>query len=428
MMLKRYDHGPLGTAAREAGVKARSVIAALALLATFWALSGSLQVAARRARSHQSASLVGSTADRHLASHVLDHQAVPVHGGQHGDSVAFTSSNQVDDVVGPSSLTTPPAECTTASWPHLRAVVMTGGTRIASLNRLLRSLVEADSMGDRIDVDVWIDVPDHDRSSQAHRDRLALAHDIRALRSNGTYTHGHVRTFVWSQPAGLRKQWLETWDRSSPCGLGAWTPEIGLILEDDLELSPFFWRWLKAAHAAYGKDPRVAGFTLQRASLCAKKCDDLGGGPYHSPAAFYYPLVGSWGYSPTVRHWIRFRHWYSHYTRLKNKPYVEGLTPTEWYRSFEKAGTANRRMWTMHHIKYADTHQDRYTVYVKCPDNKTLAQNHLEAGINYAKKSPSQHTRLLEWDESIVKFPKFPVELDWGGRQTGGHGDCGGFL
>jgi hypothetical protein len=330
----------------------------------------------------------------------------------------------------PAAPITTPSGCvvTSGSVPVLRAIVMTGGTRVASLNRLLRSLIDADSMGDRIDIDVWIDVPNSDHSSAEYLEREAIAKDVRALKTNGTYTHGEVRAFVWGSPSGLRKQWLETWDRSTPCGMGEWTSEVGLILEDDLELSPHFWRWLKGAHAAYGKDPRVAGFTLQRASLCAKMCDDLLGGPKQSPAAFFYPLVGSWGYSPTVAHWIRFRKWYYDFIQTAEKPYVDGLKPTEWYRSFEKAGTAGTRMWTMHHIKYADTHEDKYTVYVKCPNNRTLSQNHLEAGINYATKRPSDHERLLEWDDSLLKFPKSPIELDWGGKQTGGQGDAGGFL
>jgi hypothetical protein len=330
----------------------------------------------------------------------------------------------------PAAPITTPSGCVVASGsaPALRAIVMTGGTRVASLNRLLRSLIEADAVDDRIDIDVWIDVPNSDHSSAEYLEREALARDVRALKTNGTYTHGEVRAFVWGSPSGLRKQWLETWDRSTPCGLGEWTSEIGLILEDDLELSPHFWRWLKGAHGAYGKDPRVAGFTLQRASLCAKMCDDLLGGPSQSPAAFFYPLVGSWGYSPTVAHWIRFRKWYYDFIQATEKPYVEGLKPTEWYRSFEKAGTAGKRMWTMHHIKYVDTHEDKYTVYVKCPNNRTMSQNHLEAGINYATKRPSDHERLLDWDDSLLTFPKSPIELDWEGKQTGGQGDAGGFL
>jgi hypothetical protein len=305
---------------------------------------------------------------------------------------------------------------------------MTGGTRVTSLNRLLKSLADADSMGDRIDVDVWIDVPNRERRSREHRERHALAKDIRLFKSNGTYKHGQVRAFVWGSPSGLRKQWLETWDRSTPCGLGEWTTEIGLMLEDDLEMSPHFWRWLKGAHAAYGKDPRVAGFTLQRASLCAKKCPDLLGGPSRSSAAFFYPLVGSWGYSPTVAHWVRFRRWYYDFVKREEKPYVEGLTPTEWYKSFEEAGTASKRMWTMHHIKYANTHQDKFTVYVKCPDNKTLSQNHLEPGINYATKRRSDYERLMDWDDALLNFPKFPLELDWAGQPIGGQGDAGGFV
>jgi len=330
----------------------------------------------------------------------------------------------------PAAPITTPSGCIVAAGaaPALRAIVMTGGTRVASLNRLLKSLAETDAMGDRIDIDVWIDVPTSDHSSAEYLDREALAKDIREFKSNGTYTHGNVRAFVWGSPSGLRKQWLETWDRSTPCGLGEWTSEVGLILEDDLELSSHFWRWLKGAHGAYGKDPRIAGFTLQRASLCAKMCDDLLGGPTQSPAAFFYPLVGSWGYSPTVAHWMRFRKWYYDFVKTSEKPYVEGLKPTEWYRSFEKAGTAGKRMWTMHHIKYVDTHEDKYTVYVKCPENRTMSQNHLEAGINYATKRPSEHERLLQWDDALLRFPKSPIELDWAGIPTGGQGDAGGVM
>ena len=44
--------------------------------------------------------------------------------------------------------------------------------------------------------------------------------------------------------------------------------EVGLILEDDNVVAPHFWRWLRAAHRAYGARRDVAGVTLQRLHFC----------------------------------------------------------------------------------------------------------------------------------------------------------------
>ena len=77
------------------------------------------------------------------------------------------------------------------------------------------------------------------------------------------------------------------------------------------------------------------------------------------------------------------------FQRDKKKPYVEGLTPTDWYKSFESQGRCPgvKCMWTMLHIKYVDTHEDQFSVYTKAPSKQTLACNYQEAGLHYSGKA-----------------------------------------
>lgn len=107
-------------------------------------------------------------------------------------------------------------------------------------------------------------------------------------------------------------------------------------------------------------------------------------------------------------------------------PHVEGLILTDWYRVFEKEGTAATRMWTMYHVKYADTHRDKLTLYARCPEGTTLAQSHQEKGLNYAKSKGPDFPLLARWDPDLVALPDDPLVLDWGGEVVQGKGKAGG--
>ena len=173
---------------------------------------------------------------------------------------------------------------------------------------------------------------------------------------------GEARVHIRTENAGLREQWLHTW-RDSLAGDGQHrlaagaigsdgVPEHALILEDDLSVSPHFWRWLRWCHAAYGNGQRAdfAGCTLQRASLCAAmRCPNLNGGP-PPPATpnFMYPLVGSWGFSPDARHWAAFTRWADNLSP-SFRPYVTGLQPTSWYKEFERQGDWNCQRMSKSH-------------------------------------------------------------------------------
>lgn len=187
------------------------------------------------------------------------------------------------------------------------------------------------------------------------------------------------------------------------------------------QVSPHFFRWLLACHRAHESDVQFGGCTLQRGSLRAKGHYTLGPIAVNPAEAlsFQYQLVGSWGYSPSVQSWIRFRNWY-HYTREHHpdfQPLVKGLVPSEWYETFLKQGRADS-MWTMWHIYFANR-APLYTVYANLPNSATLAANWMEAGLHYKPKpgdvSKRDNPLLTEWQDQFAVFPQNPLRLGWNG-------------
>jgi hypothetical protein len=294
--------------------------------------------------------------------------------------------------------------------PDLRIIIMTMDRR-ESFMRLWRSLEQAHYLGDRIDIDVWVD-----RNGTG---QIVDAHFLQEI-SRLPWPQGKKRVHVWKRNAGIRRQWIDTWFFSAGSSVEKQLRERAVILEDDLSVSPLFYRWLKLAHEAYKDNDEVVAYTLTRASLCPAHCGELHGGPGPEDAAtqFLSPLVGSWGFSPKVSHWIAFRKWY-HEVALRNnaRPYVEGLITTDWYRLFEMEHR-EQSMWTAFHIKYVHLHLGKMNVlYVKAPRSTTLASNHKEKGLHYAETSlKPDYPLMTKWHESMGVFPRHPLRIGWDGR------------
>jgi len=184
----------------------------------------------------------------------------------------------------------------------VRIIVLTYA-RATSLKRLLTSLQHADYRQDTAHLHIWVD-----RKNGGAPDAETVSVSKEAC---AAWKHGDCNVHIREHNVGLRVQWLTTWDASLPNGLTEKTLEKSVILEDDLEVSTHFWRWLRYCHASYGHRSDFSGCTLQRAALCAKRCPTLKGGPPNVDSNFMYPLVGSWGYSPGAKHWTKFTKWVS---------------------------------------------------------------------------------------------------------------------
>jgi hypothetical protein len=74
-----------------------------------------------------------------------------------------------------------------------------------------------------------------------------------------------VTTRILPENHGLRAAWLTAW-RPSTSEPG----ERAIILEDDLELAPQWYAWLRAAWLAYGDRADMAGIALSRQYLMLK--------------------------------------------------------------------------------------------------------------------------------------------------------------
>ena len=294
--------------------------------------------------------------------------------------------------------------------PDLRIIVLTQ-KRAISLARLLKSLSEAEYHNDRVDIDIWVDWIDDAGI------RSAITNVINAY----TWNFGRLRAHYRNTTVGLRRQWFETWNLSVPGGLTLNTKEHAIILEDDVEVSIFFWLWLRTGHKQYMQHNDIAGFSLQRLNLCANFCPAQNGGPVPDNTNFLHPLVGSWGYSPTVHHWLNFTNWVRAYEPLESthKPYVRGTQPTAWYKDSEKTRRCPgpNCMWTQLHHFYTSWAPDRYTVYAKCEGGFTLATNHQEKGLHYGKAMHADFPRLgTDMPERLLKFEQFPTIVGLDGK------------
>ncbi|CAG2217197.1 unnamed protein product [Mytilus edulis] len=207
--------------------------------------------------------------------------------------------------------------------------------------------------------------------------------------------------------AGIYGQWIWTWRPTKD------TKEICVILEDDLSVSTFFYRYLKKVHAQYDHRPEVNGYALQAASLK----HGGGKGPLQAPdenIVFLYPVLGSWGFSPSRDNWIGFQNWFRE--AHKNKtflPLVPGILPTLWYKKELKAGT-HENIWTMWQIYYAYSKNER-TLYPNFPNKTGMTINWRENGLHFSKAVEVAGPLVESWDERIENLPDEPVHLDVNG-------------
>lgn len=137
-----------------------------------------------------------------------------------GEIHSPNSSDNVVDISGE-----PNKPCVYADEVDLRIIIMTFN-RAESLKKLLISLDDLQTDGSRVAIEIWID---RDKKGKLHEDTLKVAKTHKC-------PNGPVRVHIQQEHVGIYGQWIDTWrpkDGSS---------ELGLLLEDDLTVSPFAWR------------------------------------------------------------------------------------------------------------------------------------------------------------------------------------------
>jgi len=266
-----------------------------------------------------------------------------------------------------------------------------GKDRAASLQRLLRSLAQADYAGDAVDVHIHID------HSSANAESVAVA---RAF----AMPAGNVSCSVARAPRGLRDAWLQAWDPREG--------ERAVILEDDIELSPRWYVWLTRAWLAYGARADLAGVSLQRQTLVPRsphRQHEIVNG--HAP--FLYALVGSIGFSPHWAQWRAFRAWMASVDAETVDVSTPGLVTSEWFDRLDR-----RQMWTQYFVWFC-RQRGLYTLYVNLPGGETLAAHMRAKGEHFSGRDGRDFAVAAAVP---LAFPAQPAAYGWDGalRETRG--------
>lgn len=299
----------------------------------------------------------------------------------------------------------------------LRIIVLTYD-RPGSLKTCLNHIARMETEGDKIVVDIYIDkhknkVPRKGFSSKGHHIRTVKV--AKSFRFDNSLATVHLQ----QQHVGVYGQWIDSW--KPPSG----TKEVALFVEDDLDVSPYFWKWLKAAYLRYRHEPDVMGISLRGNTIASgeKAGEWLVTKKIHN--AFMYKLMGSHGFAPLPDVWNDFRLWFHNNSKnAKFKPYVPNLEQTKWYKRLDKKGK-RVTMWTMWSIYYSWI-QKLFIVYPNLSGyNKRpnitrgeLIVHRAGKGLHSKKANTGADQALLtQWDDALVQFPRCIARYDWNGEE-----------
>lgn len=170
------------------------------------------------------------------------------------------------------------------------AIIAIGYNRADSLERLLMSLDSAIYEFDDIPLIISLD--------------LAANHlEVESVANTFNWKHGKkiVRTF--SERQGLRKHVISCGDYSEEYG-------AVILLEDDLQVAPTFYKFVYEALNYYESDKRIAG-----AALYSHEWNGYRNLPFTPEVSDYDSYIGqfsiSWGQSWTADCWRKFKNWYA---------------------------------------------------------------------------------------------------------------------
>jgi len=276
--------------------------------------------------------------------------------------------------------------------PTVFTIVVLTMNRVPSLQRLLMSLEATDFGGHKVALEIHVD----------KAKTPAINAPVIELATSFAFTHGTKTVRVAPENNGLARSWFKAWYPKSD-------DDYGIILEDDIQVSPSWYKYVRAAWEAYGDRDDVGGVTLQRQTLIPKL-------PSHtkeivnSHAPFLYRLVGSIGYAPHPRQWRKFVDWTRSIDLDTFDVSTPGLVTSQWWNAIDK-----RHIWTQHFIYFTQKH-DLYTLYVNLPGTATLAAHMRDKGEHFAT-ALGQDFPVLQTDMPF-QFPDHPVKYDWGGAQV----------
>jgi hypothetical protein len=317
------------------------------------------------------------------------------------DGKGFVNSSQLPPNKKTCAVCKSGVPCEYPTEVDLRIIVL-GFNREDSISKCLGRIPKLELDGARVAVDIWLDVtPEH----MVHYPTYLASQNF-----SSTWQQGEACVHVQTEHSHADHQWLLSWRPKHN------SKEMVLIIEDDIDISPYAVRWLLAANRTFHEDRSIYAYSIKSEFVCSQV--NSGCTPIPTPGdavAFKMPLFGNWGWSPKGSFWRRFQDWYLE-TRSKHKnykPYVEGLQRyNSWYKSFEKKGTERTMSHEMYIIHYVAGHKEKiYCLYHNLLKftglpNAKLSTHRQENGMHFhgQTKKGKELELLTEWKPSYINF------------------------
>ncbi|KAH8955006.1 hypothetical protein BDL97_08G112000 [Sphagnum fallax] len=231
---------------------------------------------------------------------------------------------------------------------------------------------------------------------------LKEAHEILMYVDGFKWQHGPKEVHYRSKKLGLQGQWIEAWWPSND-------DEFAFIVEDDVELSRLFYRYLRGVVSTYyykpqNYDPSIYGVSLQ----CPQLVPGKGGLPLVVNATgnlFLYQMVGTWGQLLFPRPWKEFRIWYDKCKSKDMRPFLGGMVTNTWNNT-----QLGEQMWTPWFVKFVHS-RGYFNLYTKLQSDQALSILHRDHGgdggsgghVNASIKSAAAepNLKLISVDEAI---------------------------
>ena len=188
------------------------------------------------------------------------------------------------------------------------------------------------------------------------------------------------------QQLGIVGQWLNAWGADDLDGVDSATKHVALVLEDDVQVSPHFYAWVKPLIQRYGvheHHPRLFGIGLEavKAPVGVTITQPHGALDTHALLGarhlYLYQQLCSWGTILFPSVWTEFLDWFRNQPQNAT-PCVPTLESNRWW-------ARNRgSVWTawFHRFSYE---RGVYGLYLNFPGARgaALSNNSREAGEHF---------------------------------------------
>ena len=292
------------------------------------------------------------------------------------------------------------------------AIVVIAYNRPRSIARLLDSINKA--AYDVADIPLIISI-DH-ASSEQNREVIEIANKFQ-------WKYGEKRVVTHDQNLGLRKHVLSCGDLSEEFG-------SIIVLEDDLYVSPAFYRFSTQALSHYQEHQKIAGISLysHRTNIPAS----LPFMPIHDGFdVFFFQFASSWGQTWTDKQWKSFRTWYDEghsITADEALPTnVKSWPESSWLKYFIKYMVENDLYFVYPRIGYSTNCSDAGTHAGETPNWQIpLAQDCQQQRFPTMDESIAIYDSYFElsnvsFNKIIPQLAEFEITIDLYGRREQNH-------